>query len=146
MAWRKVVEHHGLGKWRVVTASEKDLVEARANAVWLTGESEWQRKKSRQDAADLKEQNKQRSLQNKWDAEASAAQQNQDLQAAQTALDNLLRTTIAQSYLCDWSSLKDTEPFSKQSPTFTIMDPKPTPGPVPPVSFSPTFLEKIIPL
>jgi len=145
MAWRKVVEHQGLGKWRVVTASEQDLLEARASALWLTWESEWQRKKSQQDAATLKEQRKQLSLQNKAAAEASAAQQNQDLQAAQSALENLLKTTIEQNYIRDWSSLKDTAQFPKRAPTLTSRDPKPTPNPVPALNFVPTLLEKIVP-
>ncbi len=145
MSWRIVVRHDGLGKVRVITAPERDLLDARAAAVLATWEAEWQRKLAKQQAADAREKTKLQLYLSKYEAEQSAQERTHATQTEWEALETLLQTTIQGEYVRDWERLKKTDAFPKSRPRKQEFTPELTPPKPEPVPFRPTLLERIVP-
>lgn len=145
MSWRLVVRHDGLGKVRVVTAPEHDLLQERAGAVLATWEAEWQRKLAKQQVAEAKEQARLRVYQTKAQAEQSAKERTARVQAEWQDLEAILKITIQHDYARDWELLKRNDRFSKlgpEKPTFVAIPTPPQPD-LP--SFKPSLIGRLIP-
>lgn len=145
MSWRIVVQHDGLGRVRVVTAPERDLLEARADALLKTWEAEWQRKLAKQQAAEVKEQARVKLYLDKFGAEREAEERTQALRAEWRSLETLLKTAIQHQYVRDWQSLKRSDPFSKPRPKKGEPNVLPLPAKPEPITFKPTLIQRLIP-
>lgn len=145
MSWRMTVSHDGLGKVRVVTAGDRDLLHARANALQATWDAEYARRLETQRAAKAKVNEKLEKFMSKNQAEAEARQRTADLQAELESLETLLKSTIEFDYVRNWEEMKRSDVFSKPHPTKS--SPATLPVPAQPEYRAPqfTFFERLLP-
>ncbi|MBV9158559.1 MAG: restriction endonuclease [Acidobacteriaceae bacterium] len=144
MSWGIVVRHDGLGKVRVVTAPERDLLQARADAILATWEVEWQRKLAKRQSVEAKERAKRQRYLSKFEAEWSAEERTRSLQAEWHSLETLLKTTIEHTYIRDWELLKKTDKFAKARPRKEEPALVPLPAKPEPVPFKPKLVERLV--
>jgi len=125
--WSITVSHTGLGKTRVISGSNKFVVEEKAAAQRLDWESAWQAKQAtawEKEQKDAQREDALRSkLRSKADAlayKASRAEEAQDrttqAQAALTALQSILTHTLAINDIVQWAQLKQSDKFKEPKP------------------------------
>jgi restriction system protein len=136
MAYRYTVQvsHQGLGKFRVISGTDYDLVQAKARAQALEWEKKYEdiladrrqkenvlqeKQRARQllerskEAAQREKEAAQREIEEKFE---DAAERTSAAQKQVEALRNVLRTALKKRCAVDWEKLKKLEPFSKPQP------------------------------
>jgi restriction system protein len=123
MRWTCEVRHDGLGKYRVISGSDKAVVEAKARAQRVEWENKYQqilearREKDRiisqkQRLQESRERKKEELEEKLHDAE----DQTQEAQQAVEAVKNILQSALKSRCTVDWEKLKKRPPFPKPKP------------------------------
>jgi len=141
------VVHEGLNKRKVISGTDRAIVEANARQQKAAWDEEWRRKRQAEEerrrkqtekerAAQQKQSEKERAAQQKQTEKERAAQQKQEkkdraeqrtreAQEAIGAIDSTLQLALGVSHVIRWDDLKDSSPFPKPKPA----KPKPPPAP-----------------
>jgi restriction system protein len=123
MRWTCEVRHDGLGKYRVISGSDKVAVEAKARAQRVEWENKYQQilesrgekdrvlnqKQKLQESRERKKEELEEKLQD-------AEDQTKEAQQAIEAVKNILQSSLKSQCAIDWKKLKRQEPFSKPEP------------------------------
>jgi restriction system protein len=121
--WTSEVSHDGLGKYRIISGSDKAVVEAKAHAQMVEWENKYQQilearseKKraieQKQKLQESRERKKEELEEKNHDAEDST----QEAQQAIEAVENILKSGLKSRPTIDWEKLKKHESFSKPEP------------------------------
>lgn len=129
--WTTTIRHAPSGKTRVISGSDKFIVEEKARAQQQSWERAWQLAESRRQAREDEQLAKQEAQRARKEASErakeeavaykqrrhdEAAEKTQDAQDTLDALHGLLGHTLAVDDVVDWSALKHLEPFSESPP------------------------------
>lgn len=101
----RTIQHDGLGKSKVISGTDPDIVDHKAAAQLWEWECAWDRIQEREEARAEKESNKE-----------EAAVRTKEAQDALAEVDGLLAFTIGVNDTVDWETLKNNSPFSKPVP------------------------------
>ncbi|SKA72274.1 restriction system protein [Thiothrix eikelboomii] len=129
-----IVEHQGLGKWREIKGYDRYLVEQKARLQELQWSEQWyqkclkeeqlQQKKAyaqaeqnrKQATLVEKEREKERQKQELEQLRQSAEDQTQEAQDTITAIQGILKHTLAINDAINWDGLKSYKPFNQREP------------------------------
>ena len=149
--WTITVRHLESGKARVITGSDKFIVEEKARIQQAAWEQAWQntlaKQQEQQEKRAAQQARQQQAAQAKETAAAykeerasEAAEQSEAAQQAINAIQSLLAHTLDVDDVVDWSSLKQQAPFSIPRPeAISIPKPEPLPTKRKPQRDDPTF-------
>jgi restriction system protein len=110
------VRHEGLGKHRIITGTDEQIVKAKANAQLADWERLWQDRQ----AAELKRAQQQKAV-------AMSEYRTRQAQQLLDELGSLLAHTLTVDDAIEWESLKDLKPFGKPCPSLPAISAEPQP-------------------
>jgi restriction system protein len=125
MAFRHTIEvkHDGLGKYRVISGTDYDVVQAKARAQKLEWERKYQQilaaRREKQQVIENKERVQKSRERKKEEVEEKlqdAEDQTEEAQQAIEAVRDILHSAIKAKCAVDWKQLKKHEPFFRPEP------------------------------
>lgn len=128
------VQHDGLRKHRVITGSDRFIVEEKARAQIAAWEVIWKQKSAEEKARQLKAAERQQAVAERRQAMAERKQLKQQrlneaqelsnqAQAALASIEGILASTLAFDDKVNWQSLKRLEPFDEAVPVLAKINP-----------------------
>jgi restriction system protein len=110
------VRHAGLGKYRVISGIDRDVVEAKARAQGLEWEAKYQQVLAERQEKQHLQANRERKKEQLEDRIEEAAEKTSEAQAAIDVVRNLLHAALKTGCTVDWNTLAKHPPFSKPKP------------------------------
>lgn len=115
------VKHDGLGKHRIISGMDEQLVKAKALAQHAEWERSWQDRERKRKAAEKKRLTLEQGHQ-------AAEERTREAQQALDELGSLLAHTLRVDDAIDWESLKDTSLYPTPAPAEPAAPPEPNPN------------------
>ena len=116
MRWTCEVRHDGLGKYRVISGSDKAVVEAKARAQRVEWENKYQQILAVRGEKQRLQENRERKKEELEGKLQDADDQTQEAQETIEAIHNILQSALKSRCAVDWEKLKKHKEFSKPKP------------------------------